>query len=88
MRGFDIEPSGFAISPNGKMIAIGDANCQTTKCLAKVFDLATGKTLLKLPYRSRVSARKLVFTPDNSKLITAVYERIYVWDLPKRLLKK
>jgi Anaphase-promoting complex subunit 4 WD40 domain len=78
IRDFDAGPAQgeltLAFSPNGRILAIGNL-----AALTKLFDVATGKLLVALPFPS---PRELKFDPSGKRLAVAFSTgHLAVWDV-------
>jgi WD40 repeat protein len=83
---------GIALSPDGRILAIGRRSKDGTRAIIILFDIATGRQLTTAshpsikperndPWRADINA--LVFTPDGKYLLSSTYDtRIWEIDRP------
>jgi WD40 repeat protein len=95
LRAFDFKPqekpSGLALSPDGKLLAIASFNYTKPEGAFVVWDTTTGKELARMDCGKQPSD-VVVFSPDGKLLVTQEYQRIgntnnfqtgmKVWDAP------
>ena len=61
-----LNPASVSFSPNQKIVAVGGARDGS----AAVFDLSTGRPLLRLNTRPQVHTKAVQFSPDGQRILT------------------
>src|SRR5262245_13023616 len=67
--------SAASLSPDGKTLAV----CGGSQ-MVRFLDVATGKEVRKISVREYLRTNQLLWSPDGTRIVTAGYNGINVWD--------